>query len=134
MPGSEEELGWRGFAQPQLQASIGASRAGLIIGLVWSLWHLPLFYFLPSAVGGLPLLFYIPLVSAFGLLFAWLYNGSGGSVLLCIVLHEPPHQTRPPPEVCRLSFSSQPAGAGQAMEIPSIGSARDVFRVGADRP
>lgn len=82
-----EELGWRGYAQPRLQARMGAGLAGLVIGFIWSLWHLPLFYFIPSAVAGLPLGHYIPLVSALGVLFAWLYNRTGGSVLLCILLH-----------------------------------------------
>ncbi|MFC1651442.1 lysostaphin resistance A-like protein, partial [Candidatus Latescibacterota bacterium] len=82
-----EELGWRGYAQPRLQAQLGAGFAGLIIGFVWSLWHLPLFYYFPSAVGEMPVGHYIPLVSALGVLFAWLYNRTGGSVLLCILLH-----------------------------------------------
>jgi hypothetical protein len=58
-----------------------------VIGLIWSLWHLPLFYYFPSAVAGLPLAYYVPLVSALGVLFAWLYNQTGGSVLLCILFH-----------------------------------------------
>ena len=60
---------------------------GLTIGFIWSLWHLPLFYYFSSAVGELPLCHYIPLVSALGVLFAWLYNSTGGSVLLCILLN-----------------------------------------------
>ena len=82
-----EELGWRGFAQPRLQSQLGAGTAGLLIGFLWSLWHLPLFYFSPGAVGNLPVGYYIPLVTALGVLFAWLYNRSEGSVLLCILLH-----------------------------------------------
>src|SRR5262249_28073762 len=35
-----EELGWRGFGQPRLQRIIGALPASLVIGLVWSTWHL----------------------------------------------------------------------------------------------
>ena len=82
-----EELGWRGYAQPRMQARMGAGLAGLTIGFIWSLWHLPLFYYFTSAVGGLPIGHYIPLVTALGVLFAWLYNRTGGSVLLCILLH-----------------------------------------------
>ena len=82
-----EELGWRGYAQPRMQAQLGAGRAGLAIGFIWSLWHLPLFYYFPSAVAGLPLEYYVPLVTALGVPFAWLYNRTAGSVLLCILLH-----------------------------------------------
>lgn len=82
-----EELGWRGYAQPRMQAKLGAGWSGLVIGFIWSLWHLPLFYYFPSGVAGLPLGYYIPLVTSLGVLFAWLYNHTGGSVLLCILLH-----------------------------------------------
>ena len=82
-----EELGWRGYAQPRLQSRMGVGASGLLIGFVWGLWHLPLFLYFPSAVGEIPLVFYMPLVSAAGVLFAWLYNRTGGSVLLCALLH-----------------------------------------------
>jgi len=82
-----EELGWRGYAQPQLQKRIGAGPAGLVIGFIWSLWHLPLFFLIPSAVANLPLGHYVPLVAGLGVLFAWLYNRTGGSVLLSVLFH-----------------------------------------------
>ncbi|MDX1639153.1 MAG: type II CAAX endopeptidase family protein, partial [Balneolaceae bacterium] len=82
-----EEVGWRGYAQPLLQQKIGAGRAGLLIGFIWGFWHLPLFCYFPQAVGNIPLVYYVPLVTAYGVLFAWIYNKTGGSVLLCILLH-----------------------------------------------
>jgi hypothetical protein len=82
-----EEWGWRGFAQPRLQARIGPVLAGVVIGLLWALWHLPLFVVLPSATGNIPFGAYVPLVTAFGVLFAWMYNYGGSSVLPSIVLH-----------------------------------------------
>ena len=38
-----EELGWRGFTQARLTPSFGALGSGLVIGVFWALWHLPLF-------------------------------------------------------------------------------------------
>lgn len=82
-----EEFGWRGYAQPRLQKNFSPLQSGLIIGLFWSLWHLPLFMFLPKAVGQMPIMPYIPLMTAVGVIFSWLFNKTRGSVLLAILLH-----------------------------------------------
>lgn len=82
-----EELGWRGYAQELLQNKYGPNVSGLIIGFMWGIWHLPLFIFLPKAVGSMPIWFYIPLMTSMGLVFSWLYNKTNGSVLLAILLH-----------------------------------------------
>lgn len=88
--GGQEELGWRGFAQPELQERIGATQAAIVIGVLWGFWHLPLFFdpttihsrwSLPSQVT------YFVGITAFSVLLAWVYNGSGGSVLLAMVMH-----------------------------------------------
>ncbi|MFJ9027659.1 lysostaphin resistance A-like protein [Streptomyces sp. NPDC102274] len=39
-----EEPGWRGTAYPRLRASMGRLRTGLVLGAVWAVWHLPLFF------------------------------------------------------------------------------------------
>lgn len=39
-----EEFGWRGFLMNRLMISYNAIISSLLIGLVWSLWHLPLFF------------------------------------------------------------------------------------------
>ena len=82
-----EELGWRGYAQEMLQQKYNPNITGIIIGLFWSLWHLPLIVFLPQAVGHMPIWGYLPLMTAMGLIFSWLYNRTNGSVLLAIFFH-----------------------------------------------
>jgi membrane protease YdiL (CAAX protease family) len=44
-----EEPGWRGTAYPRLRAKMGRTSASLLLGVVWSVWHLPLF-FIPGTV------------------------------------------------------------------------------------
>jgi uncharacterized protein len=78
-----EELGWRGFALPRVQTRLWALYAALIIGVVQTAWHLPLFISDPST----PL---VPLIVGFmglGILATWVFNNTRGSVLLTMVLH-----------------------------------------------
>jgi uncharacterized protein len=87
LAGLSEEFGWSGFAFPALQARYGFVWAGVVVGLAVGLWHLP-FFFVPglphySASFGLFMLAAIPL----RMLFGWIYNGSGRSVLLMILFH-----------------------------------------------
>lgn len=42
--GGEEELGWRGILQPILSKKISFPLAALVCGLIWALWHLPLWF------------------------------------------------------------------------------------------
>src|SRR5579883_1461048 len=39
-----EELGWRGFALPRMAAWLGYGPAALLLGVIWGVWHLPLFF------------------------------------------------------------------------------------------
>lgn len=92
----EEELGWRGFALPRLQERRSAFDAALLLGLVWGLWHIPL-YFVPGTgqsesvgdVGSAAFLIGAFVIWTMGLsvLFAWLFNQTGGSLIAVILLH-----------------------------------------------
>lgn len=88
MTGGNEEPGWRGFLQPELQKKMSPLGAALIVSLVWSLWHLPLylngFYGGPIVGGMIGSGIFRILLSIF---LAWFYNRSGGNVLAMIILH-----------------------------------------------
>lgn len=76
-----EEPGWRGFALPQLLASNSALVSSLVIGMVWTVWHLPLGLEDDLSAYGLVTI----LLAAF--VFTWLFQNTGGSVLLAILMH-----------------------------------------------
>jgi membrane protease YdiL (CAAX protease family) len=81
-----EEPGWRGFALPRLQALHSPLIANLILAFFWALWHLPL----PQAEGlANPESFLAYYVGTFThcIIIAWLFNRTGGSILVAGLLH-----------------------------------------------
>ena len=76
-----EELGWRGFAQPRLQERFSPLTANLILAALVTLWHLRL---IPT---GNYAWIYIPGTMAVTLIYGWVYNATGGSVLLTLIMH-----------------------------------------------
>lgn len=84
--GGLEELGWRGVAQPEMERGLGRPASAVLVGLIWSLWHLPLF-FLPG-VGQYGTNFPVFAIGLVGgaLILAWFY-GRTESILLCILFH-----------------------------------------------
>lgn len=82
-----EELGWRGYALPRLLATRSALAAGLVLGLLWSMWHLPTFFLPGTPQYGLPVPAFVLLTTAYSVLFTWLYLRTGGSVLITTLFH-----------------------------------------------
>jgi membrane protease YdiL (CAAX protease family) len=93
LPPILEELGWRGYALDQLQRTRSALASGLILGIVWSIWHLPLFFiegtYQHDVVGFLTMGFWLFMVGIVPLsvAFTWIHNGTGGSILASVLLH-----------------------------------------------
>jgi membrane protease YdiL (CAAX protease family) len=87
--GVGEEVGWRGFALPRLQARTSAWRATLLLSLAWGLWHAPAFAYRPTylAMGPAGLPAFLVSITAASVVFTWLYNASGGSLLAVAVFH-----------------------------------------------
>lgn len=86
--GSNEEFGWRGFMQKEMQKKNSALITALVISFFWSLWHLPLHYNGFYSTGGfidlLPrFVWMIPLT----VIYSWLYNRSQYALLAAMILH-----------------------------------------------
>ncbi|UCH24557.1 MAG: CPBP family intramembrane metalloprotease [Trueperaceae bacterium] len=87
-----EELGWRGYVLDRLQERHTALVSSLILGVVWSSWHLPLFFVEGSYQSGLgvgTLAFWLFMVGIVPLsvAFTWIYNHTRRSTLAVILFH-----------------------------------------------
>jgi membrane protease YdiL (CAAX protease family) len=81
-----EEWGWRGYILPRLQNRFNALTSSLILGVIWSVWHLPKF-FGTGASSGRSFFWFTIFSLAGGVLYTWLYNNSHGSLLLVTLFH-----------------------------------------------
>ena len=84
-----EELGWRGYAQARLQTRFPPPITGVIVGVVWAFWHLPLF-FMPGTSQhelGVPFIGFLFGIVSMSLMFAWLQNLTAGSIWTAIFFH-----------------------------------------------
>ena len=92
-PGSAlgEEIGWRGYVLPRLQTRMSALSASLLLAPIWALWHPPLWMagWLQGQPFRTPTHYAAFVVSAFALsvLLTWVYNNTGGSLLMVVLLH-----------------------------------------------
>jgi membrane protease YdiL (CAAX protease family) len=84
-----EEVGWRGFALPRLQARYSALKSSLILGLLVVVWHVPTFFI--QGLSGTTLLVFITsfviALMSFVVVMTWLYNNTKGSLLLATLMH-----------------------------------------------
>lgn len=87
--GLGEETGWRGFALPLLQRRHGPLVASLLLTLGWAAWHTPLFFTLKSFEGfdAVTLPGFLFGMACGAVILTWVYNGTGGSVLLVALWH-----------------------------------------------
>jgi len=86
-----EELGWTGFAVPTLRKRYGIFATGLFMGLLWGLWHLPLFSGSASSSGAVAPALYLAVLlfawlPAYRVLMIWVYDRTT-SLLVVMLMH-----------------------------------------------
>lgn len=85
--GPMEEFGWRGFALPLLQRRMAPVWAGLVLGLIWGVWHLPAFMMSGTPQSGWSFPAFLIGATAISVILTPLFNRSGGSILLPMLYH-----------------------------------------------
>lgn len=87
MGGVWEEPGWTGYAFPRMREGFARSKypdltASLVLGVLWGLWHLPLYLY--GTLAWYDIVFFVP---AARVIYTWLYNKTDGSVPAIMLTH-----------------------------------------------
>lgn len=82
-----EEFGWRGYLLQRVQSVTGVLWASLLIGVISTLWHLPLFFIAGTAQSHLPFAIFAVRTVALSIISTWLYNGTRRSLLFVLLFH-----------------------------------------------
>lgn len=85
--GLDEEMGWRGFALPRLQAALHPVAANLLLGSIWAAWHLPMWLDPASSYADYPVPVYVATIVGQSFVLGWAYNASGNSLLIAVLAH-----------------------------------------------
>jgi membrane protease YdiL (CAAX protease family) len=86
LPAFAEEIGWRGYALPRTLTAMTPLRAAIVLGIPWSLIHVPLY--LPGQMnGGSAVWSMFTQIISYSVVLTWIYVGTGGSVLMTGLFH-----------------------------------------------
>lgn len=84
--GGIEEIGWRGFLLPNLLKKLSVTKSSLLIGIIWSVWHIPMWFVIGSPQQKLNFITFFISCIASSLLLSLLYIKTR-SVWVCILFH-----------------------------------------------
>jgi uncharacterized protein len=85
--GGNEELGWRGFLAPHLRSALPPAATHLTVGLIWAVWHAPLWMVPGTAQQTLPFAVFAVTAVAISILLGWATQRAGGGILPAVLAH-----------------------------------------------
>ncbi len=85
--GGNEELGWRGYALPRLQSVVSPFASNVMLGIIWAVWHAPLWEIQGTSQAGMSIPIYVMLVVTLCVAMGNVWNFSRGSLLAVVIAH-----------------------------------------------
>ena len=83
----QEEIGWRGYALPRLIHMWNPLIASLFLGVIWGVWHLPLFFISGVSQSFMPFSIFLLLTIAFSIFFTWFYLKTDRNLFSALLFH-----------------------------------------------
>jgi uncharacterized protein len=83
----QEEFGWRGFALPRMLKKWNPLLASLALGIIWGIWHLPLFFIEGTGQYYMPFASFCFTTVFFSILFTWFYLRTGRNLFSALLFH-----------------------------------------------
>jgi membrane protease YdiL (CAAX protease family) len=85
--GGQEEIGWRGYILEPMEAKFGIWVGNIVLGLVWTAWHLPLFLVPGTSQTYMPLAAFAMGLIGQCFFFSWVMKACGGKPLSAVIAH-----------------------------------------------
>jgi membrane protease YdiL (CAAX protease family) len=85
--GGQEEVGWRGYILEHMEARFGIWMGNIILGLVWTAWHLPLFFISGTSQAYMPLAAFAMGLIGISFFLSWVMKAAGGKPLSAVIAH-----------------------------------------------
>jgi len=85
--GTLEEFGWRGLAMPLLQRKMAPFWAGLIVGIIWAVWHTPAFLLSGTVYDNWSILPLFGGIIVLSIIITPMFNSARGSLLIAYLYH-----------------------------------------------
>ncbi len=82
-----EEFGWRGYMLPRLFKNYSVLTATLLVGIFWSVWHLPMFWMIGTSQYKTPIWLFVVGTTAAAVKYTWVYLRTNGNLFACLLLH-----------------------------------------------
>ena len=87
LSGGQEELGWRGYILDPIEARLGPWLGNVVLGVVWAVWHLPLFVIPGNGQAFMPFAAFVLFTTGLSWFLSWARQASGKRTLSGVYVH-----------------------------------------------